>query len=161
MRGGYGGGLYWKPLHSVFSYTLNGMKCEGISILQSMSVKDRRILLSTVLEMTLKSKFTQMPPPPKNSYLGKDALQSGPSPFYVAVHSMAPPECWGGVVTIGTCKWSIPNRSRLSAWTRHSPLPVISICKEACLWHVSDHSLTQLVSSSHNLLSWRWVTCKF
>lgn len=71
---------------------------------------------------------------------------------------MAPPERWGGVVTIAACKWSIPNRSRLSAWTRHSPLPVISICKEACLSHVSDHSLTSRVRYSHNLLLCKWVT---
>lgn len=71
---------------------------------------------------------------------------------------MAPPEHWGGVVTIAACKWSIPNRSRLSAWTRHSPLPVISICKEACLSHVSDHSLTSRVRYSHNLLLCKWVT---
>lgn len=87
-------------------------------------------------------------------------IQSWPSNFCDALsHSMASPEHWGGVVTIVACKWSISNRFRLSARTRHSPLRVISICKEACISHISDHSLTLFVINSHNLSLSRWVTC--
>lgn len=147
-------------LHPLFSHNLNGMERGCLSIMQSLSVSD---CMTQALNVTLrKCQLQQRTAYTKKRYYlpsGQGQNSVGPSPLCCAVsHIMASPELWGGVVTIAVCKWSIPNRSSLSAWTRHSPLPLISICKEACLGHVSDHNLTSLVRYSHNLLIFIWLT---